>query len=452
MPYITGLAGGGTGYFADNNGNPRMILGDEVWALITNAGRWNGGDWQNDMDVFLAARAAQGFTTVYTEAFGSLHIGGVDNSGSTWDGVPPFVTGTDPSSGLNNTFWARVDYLLTAAAAQGITIFLNISGGAWDSDTGAIMAGKTSTQYTDYGTAMAARYASVPNLVWVFEDDYFSSFDTLLTALLNALRAGGDTHAVAIENMSETTSRQDLGNSSSLAWGTAHAQWNFVYSYNPPYAGVEAAYLESSPIPVMYGDGYFYAGGSTYNTSLDRAIRQDAWWALASGARGWHIGDEAEWQWGSGAAAQVANGWFQNNNAGKIRAAVEGLNGWHKLIPDTSSQLVTGGRGTHASPRASGGSGGQYEPAFTDNWVAASRVPDGSLALIYMPLHTTITIDQSKMAAGYGAKWMDPLTCVTTAATVGSSYNSTAQGSNSAGDPDWVLVLASPPYATWTVP
>jgi len=56
------------------------------------------------------------------------------------------------------------------------------------------------------------------------------------------------------------------------------------------------------------------------------------------------------------------------------------------------------------------------------------------------------------MAAGYGAKWMDPVTGATTTATVASTYNSTAQGNNSAGDPDWVLILASPPYATWTVP
>jgi hypothetical protein len=47
---------------------------------------------------------------------------------------------------------------------------------------------------------------------------------------------------------------------------------------------------------------------------------------------------------------------------------------------------------------------------------------------------------------------MDPVTGATTTATVGSSYNSTAQGANSQGDPDWVLILASPPYATWTVP
>ena len=38
--YITGLAGGATGYFADQNGQPRLVWGDAAWALCGNAGRW----------------------------------------------------------------------------------------------------------------------------------------------------------------------------------------------------------------------------------------------------------------------------------------------------------------------------------------------------------------------------------------------------------------------------
>jgi Protein of unknown function (DUF4038)/Putative collagen-binding domain of a collagenase len=452
--YITGLGGvPGPGYFTDAAGTPVLMLADEVWALIANAGRWNGGDWQADMAGYLNLRAGQGFNAIYTEPFGSVHIGAPDDSGSTWDGVPPFITGTDPSSGLNGPFWSRVDYLLAEAAAHDMTVFLNVSGGAWDSDAGAIWAGKNATQYTNYGAAMAARYAAVQNLVWVFEDDYYSTFDSLLTALLNGLRDNGDTHAVSIENISECTSRWNFTDGTPIAWGAAHADWNFVYSYTPPYVGVEAAYAETNPIPVVWGDGYFIAGGSTYSATLDRAARQEAWWALASGARGWNIGDEGEWKWDAGSAAQVAGGWFANHNAGNIRRAVEGLSGWHKLIPDSASALVTGNRGTRAGLLPAGSSSGsKYEPAFTNTYVGASRTPDGSLALLYLPTAKTITIDETQMAEGYGAKWIDPVTGAATDATPGATYNSAAKGANSAGDPDWVLALSSPPYATWTVP
>jgi Putative collagen-binding domain of a collagenase len=77
--------------------------------------------------------------------------------------------------------------------------------------------------------------------------------------------------------------------------------------------------------------------------------------------------------------------------------------------------------------------------------VAASITPSGSLAMLYLPNATTITINQSLMQSGYTATWVDPVSGATSPATPGSTYNSTAQGNNSQGDPDWVLVLQAPP-------
>jgi Protein of unknown function (DUF4038)/Putative collagen-binding domain of a collagenase len=465
MPYITGLAGGGTGYFADNNGNPRMVLGDAPWQLPGNAGRWNSGNWQADFDGYCSARGAQGYTVIYTKPIGSAQSGGANNTGGTFDGLFPFQGGTpstgvasaNPSTGLTEAFWQRIDYFLASAQASGLTVFLNAIG--YDSDftnTGPL-SGKSSSEFTAYGTALGNRYASQANLIWMVADDYFGEADSLITGFLTGLRSTSDVHPIAIENNPETTSRYLLDTGASMAWGLANAQFNFVYSYNQTYYGIEKAYAETSPVPVIQGDGYFYQGTGA---NSDRAIRQDAWWALTSGARGCIQGSENIWQWASTALSDTSNDgtqhWFASV-AGKVRAAFESLTGWHLLLPDSSSQLVIAGRGTHASSLTSGGPGGQYEPAFTSSYVSASKVPDGSLAVIYMPNHATITIDQSKLLPGYGAKWLDPVTGATTAATVGGTYNSTTAGpggtgTNSAGDPDWVLVLATPPYATWAVP
>jgi len=522
VAYITTLAGSGTlGYFADGNGNPKLGLADNPWGLIPNAGRWSG-TWQSTLDAYFGARGTQGFNAIYLAPYGNTENGGAFNDGRTFDGVYPFNSGAtnDPSSGLNDTYFARVDYALAAAAANGITIFLNIgySGGPADMDTTGCLAGKTTQQYTDYGGFLAARYATADNLMWVVGNDYFDTFQTAYTAMKTGLRNGGANQPFMVHNMPESTSRkefarQDTGcgttnlsatvtdvnvaasdvgatvtgtgipansvinsvnpgvsfvmNNQATATGsvtltildftqntgTALSEVNFCYTYNAGYFAIEKAYTEASPLPVIAGDGYFYASSSnSYDPSLDRAARQEVWWALASGARYYNFGSEGIWQWDTNAAAQTTGEYFYTTQAGLIRTAVEGLPGFHKLIPDTSNLLVTAGRGTRVTTFLSGGGHGQYEPAFTNTYVAASRVADGTLALIYMPTATTITIDQSKMAAGYGAKWMDPLTCVTTAATVGSTYNSTAKGNNSAGQADWVLVLASPPYATWTVP
>jgi len=460
-PYIAGLGGSGAGYFADQLGNPLMVLGDAAWALPGNAGRWNSGDWQADFDTFLANRASQGFTVIYTKPIGTTQSGNIDDNGATFDSLYPFqggspstgTAGANPSSGLTSAFWDRIDYFLNSAKTNGITVFLNAVG--YDTDfegSAGPLVGKSSTEFQAYGAALGARYASQPNIVWNLADDYFGTNDSLLSAFLTGLRGAGDTHPVSIENYPETTSRTDVSDGSSLTWGSSNADYNFCYSYNVTYYGIEKAYAESSPITVIQGDGYFYQGGSSYFDTYDRAIRQDAWHAISSGARGIVHGSESIWQWTSSSLSDSATDWYYANNAGVIRSVMEGLTNWHLLEPDSSSVLVTSGRGTHASTLTSGGGGGQYEPAFTDSYVTASRVPDGSLAVIYLSHGTTIGIDQTKMGAGYTATWVDPVSGATSSATPGSSYNSTAKGNNSVGDPDWVLVLQSTSVSATATP
>ena len=447
-PVIAGLAGGGTGYFADQYGNPRMVLGDAVWALPGNAGRWNSGNWQADYDTYFANRAAQGFTVAYCKPMGTTQSGNIDDSGGTFDSLYPFQggAGANPSSGLTAAYWARIDYMLTSAAGRGITVFLNAIGYSSDFDSGpGPLAGKAATEFQAYGAALGARYGSRANLIWMCADDYFGDDDSVISAFLAGVRGAGDTHPVSIENMAESDSRNTFDTSPvACAWGTSNGQFNFCYSYNVTYFGVERAYLESSPVPVIQGDGYFYQGDSSYAGgsgayAYDRAIRQDAWHAISSGARGVIHGSESMWQYQSTALADSATDWYYANNAGKIRLFMEAQPGWYNLIPDTSSVLVTSGRGTHAGALASGGGGGQYEVSFTDSYVTASRTADKKLAVIYLSHPVTIGIDQAQMTGGYQAWWVDPVTCAATSTTAGADY--TSSGSNSQGDPDWVLLL-----------
>ena len=447
MPYPVGLAGGGTGYFIDNNSNPILVYGDEVWALPCNAGRWTSGNYQGDYDTFFANRAGQGFNAVLITPLGSTFVGGANNNGLTWDSVAPFVSSGNPSTGLNSTFWTRIDYMLSSALSNNITIIFNF-GGQWDlNSSGGAMNGKSTTEFQAYGNKVATRYLSQPNIIWMVEDDYFGSIDSQLDSLLTGIQAAGDTRIISAQNMAESTSRFTLDASpSTCAWGNTNGDFNWVYTYNQEYYGVERAYAEASPIPVLWGDGYFYQGNNVYSGgtgafAYDRAFRQATWWALASGARGRVHGAEDIWQWASSALASSSTDWYHVNNAAHIRTYVESLPGWYNLIPDTGSALVTGGRGTRASAFASGGGGGQYDVSFSSAYVGASVTADKSLALLYLPKGTTITIDQSKIAAGYTATWVDPITCATTAAATGTTYNSTAKGSNSQGDPDWVLTL-----------
>jgi hypothetical protein len=485
-PAITGIGGSGAGsYFVDATGAPRFLLADNPWALIPNAGRW-GGTYQTDIDGYCNNRGGQGYTAIYLDPLGNTENNGVFADGRTNDGVFPFtVNGSAASTaslagtetiGLNNAFWTRVDYFITACTRNGMTAMLNIGyEGPGDFASGGALASMTSTQFNQYGAALAARYASVPNIIWVVGNDYFGGTggtigsgggtpagdDAKFSSILTGLRGGGDSHLVTIHNYPETTSRQDIGLGTVgtvLQWGNNNAQFNGVYSYNTTYLGIEDAYGEAGTILVMQLDGYFYQGGSAYaggsgSFAYDRSFRQDLWWTISSGARGHSHGSESIWQWASTALSASGTDWFHVHNAPNVRALLESLPNWHKLLPDTASALVTSGRGTRHARLTSGG-GSQYETAFTDSFVTASRTPDtgsgSDLALIYLSHATTIGIDQTKMVSGYVAFWVDPITGAKTATTAGSSYNSATPGNNSQGDPDWLLVLQAPSGASRT--
>ena len=180
-PVITGLAGGGTGYFTDQYGNPKLLLADNPWALIPNAGRW-GGTYQTDIDGYCNARGTQGFTAIYLDPLGNTENNGVFADGRTYDGVYPFTANGTPGDvttsgqvlGLNNPFWLRVDYFIAGCARNGMTAWLNIAyNGPGDFATGGALASLTAAQFAAYGTALAARYATTPNIIWTVGNDYF---------------------------------------------------------------------------------------------------------------------------------------------------------------------------------------------------------------------------------------------------------------------------------------
>jgi hypothetical protein len=430
----------------------------ETWGLPVNAGNYSS-TYQHDYDTFFAARAAQGFTVMMTDpvwgetAFTSTY------DGNDWDGTTPLAGGSaNPSTAaLNGTFWQRIDYMLTSAAANGITVAMVLQNTGDDlGNPSWIGTSWTTTQWQAWANKIATRYLGTRNLIWLVGNDAFSpGQDSQWDAIRAGITAAGDSRLIGAWYNAETTSRYDSSSNTSEPWGASHSAFNFGYTYNCGYWIVEYMYTENQPpdsaatlLPVIWGDGYFYANssGQPYSSTLDRAYRQEWWWTLASGARG--ILGEAEnvYPWESAAAATAVTGdWFFANNAANIVAAFTALAGWHLLVPDTGNALVTAGRGTRATGFSSGGSGGQYEPAFTNNYVAASRGPDSGsgshLAVLYLPNHTTITIDQTKMVAGYSAFWVDPVTGAKTSTTAGATYNSTAKGTNSQGDPDWALFL-----------
>lgn len=462
MPYLTGTAGTGNAlYFTDETGQPYLLRWDTVWALICNGGASAGTTYQTDMDNYCAARAAQGFNGFLSTPVGALSAG-TNADGTTWDGVAPF---TSPGV-LNNTFWTRVDYLLASAAASEMTVVLNMMFTYAVHDTGGCLNGWTNTQYQNYGAAAGARYAATPNVIWEVGDDYGSGFaggqayDTQFSAFLTGLRAGGANQLISVECMSEGSSRYSDDGAQTFAWGISNAQFNWCYGYNTSYNCVEKAYTEvaAHSVPsrvVCRMDGWYDNEGSATTEAVGLFGRKSLWWSLSSGSRGYMYGNNDVFQW---PANVIANGTVSSTPGSQymqplaIKAILDAFgsfNGWHLLIPDTASALVTAGRGTRSTEFAAAtDSTHQYTGGNT--YVTASKTADGALAVIYIPSNVTITVNNALMTSGFGAKWVDPASGATSAATIASTYNNPAV--NSAGDHDWVLLLAVPPYATWAVP
>ena len=450
--FITGASADGT-YFVDQYGQPRLMVGEDIWDIIINAGRWNGGDWQADIDGYLSDRTAQGYNAAEVEMFSTNAPGSsyVFTDGRDWDGAYPFSSTTDPTTTPVEAFWTRRDYFFSAGVANGWTCVMSASTALLDWP-GCWLTSWSTAQWTAYGTMLANRYKDTPGILWITGDDYFGDFDTQLNAWRTALRAGGDSHPISIQNQQETTSRYAFNPTHSADPNSfdIHAEFNWVYTYNPSYNGVTyAQQYEPSvsddiqgQIPVVWGDGFYLGSGTTGGQTDVRLERQNIWWALSSGAAGFTTGDNVIYQWGSTAAGLVTTGTFYTAVMLAIVTAFTSLPGWYKLVSDWNSQLVTAGRGTRIADTSTGSGG--YD-ANTDNYVSASRAADSSLAVIYCAQAFSITIDESQMASGYTVTWIDPVDGTQTSGTPGTTYNSgTAKGSNSAGDPDWVLVLRAP--------
>jgi hypothetical protein len=119
---------------------------------------------------------------------------------------------------------------------------------------------------------------------------------------------------------------------------------------------------------------------------------------------------------------------------GKAIAVHEGVlsaRQWWDLVPDQTHTVVIAGYGTFAD------SGSLHE----NDYVTAARTPDGSLALAYCPVSTTITGDMTQMRGRTKARWFDPSNTTFSRIDVSPFRNTgthgfTTPGNSGDGNPD----------------
>lgn len=435
--YVTGIQGR---YFVDQDDQPILLRGDSPWSALIDLSTAQWAAWCEN-------REGHGFNLALVSLVGAVDNGGPSNDGATFDGILPFVAGDITAP--NETYWARVDTMISEAESHGITLMLYPMDG-WNA--GEVFSGKSQADCADYGTFLGERYGDRPNILWAVGGDYMpitneyedgSPVDLQFWACLNAIRLAGATQPRTIQLIYNRS------------WSTGNPFWapkvdfNFVYTYMPTYEAVLKAYAESTK-PALFSEGnyaYLNLQGDAFATT-DETIRRQICWALTSGSPGDFMGT-SDWLFQSGWETRLDTDAVVQANL--IRDWFEALPNWQDLVPD--ADLVTAGRGTPWVWSGNDGpqwDGGTYTDVSQSDYVTVARTADKSLAVIYLPdASAGITIDTGEIGASPSATWVDPSSGDTVSATWGSSF--TRATTNDDGGSDWLLLLEATPVVASAV-
>jgi Protein of unknown function (DUF4038)/Putative collagen-binding domain of a collagenase len=410
-------------YFLDQHGRPLLLHGDSPWALMTKLSPEQARRW-------LADRQKHGFNAAIVSLVGATANGAPSDDGATYDGLLPFEDGDILR--WQEPYWERVTSYLQMAAERGITVMLYPIDG-WT--IGHSFVPTSTEQCHRYGGMVARRFRDLPNIVWMSGGDYEPDTDDLargsdvdhcIDAMLRGIRETGDGRPFSIQ----LGARKSV--STDNPYWARRVDWNFVYTYYPTYKAVLDARQRTPAIPAVMGEANYEGENNQEETppTTDETLRRQVLWSLTSGAAGEFMGSD-DWEFHDGWEERLSTPAVTQIT--RLRALFSELD-WWRLVPDTDSQLVTGGRGTELT---------SDEPmdVLENDYATAARTPDGRLAVVYLPTERTITVDPSVMAPGTRAAWVDPASGARRPVPMAATF--TPPGPNAAGDGDWLLLLTA---------
>jgi hypothetical protein len=448
MSFATALSGNGR-YLVDQNGQPFLIVGssEQTWTNISVAAA----------ESVLATRASQGFNfELFIIISGPYESG--QTSWATFDGVVPFyqsdgvTLGTGPSN-YDVTkpylpFWTRWDSLFAYAQSVGITPFVNLLSTPAYQDNPTFYAGQGTTKLATFATWFANRYpfgTGAGQFIYhhYWGDDHFSNIsggwsgvDPYITAMMNAVKAVNPGCLHSIENndgiwdpgtelnLSSDDTNWTFGTSSSTA---GQMNINFMYDSRNNSPDTSRAYLAVA-IPVCFFEGLYENAPAGKNTWSNLLNREYLYFPMINGGCGSFYGCFPVEKFGSGYASDLVTTAVSHVGIWKrFMASIA----WRNLVPDTGKAFVT--------------TGNTYSAGATGTNAAVSA--DGHLGLVYLSANGSVTVAMSKMAGTTTAQWFDPTnatyTLISSSLANTGTHTFTSSTNNSAGDPDWVLVLTA---------
>src|SRR5438094_348105 len=418
-------------YMLDASNAPFLIIGDAPHSILANLSN-------SDAVRYLTDRGQRGFNALWIELLCDSYTFGYGNEGTANYGRD--VNGNNPFTATlaggyydlttpNEAYWSHVDYIVQQAAANGLQcMFTPLDQGGW-TQTSLVNGTTRCKQYVQF---LGNRYRNYPNIIWEFGNDFqqwrIPLNDAVILAIADGLRSTDSNHLITIELDYPVSESQDDPN-----W-IPRINMNSVYTYFTPYIETLVAYNKTTVMPVLFMEEHYEDETLFSELGTPNILRRQEYWSLISGALAGHM-------YGSYWTDRFATNWQSHLNTQAVRElgyfkSLMTSVAWYNLVPDQTHSLLTAGYGTF----------GDTGHVGNNDCAMAAKAPDGSLAIIYTPVSHNMTVAMGNFAGLVTARWFDP-TNNTFQTVVGSpfpntgSHNFTTPGNNSAGDPDWVLLL-----------
>jgi len=411
-----GVAGDGSS-LVTADGRPFLLHGEAAWSLIAQLN--TAGAMQ-----YLADRRGRGVNTLIVNLIEHKFAAKAPRDAA---GDAPFTTAGDFST-PNEAYFAHADLVIDLAASQGIAVllapsYLGYAGTdeGWSQEMNALPVAKCQS----YGDFVGKRYASKPNILWLWGGDTTPATGSPLEACMKAIRDAVVKAGGPVGGPRALTSAHWDHPADSLVEPTFADALDLVgvYTYDPDLPACRTTRAKTPRRPTVLLE-------TTYENEHSASaadVRRQQWWGFLGCGAGEIVGNNPIWRF--------ASGWPQNLGSpvsiGEQRLlAIAQQVAWQTLTLDDA--LVTSGRGTAGSTAE----------------VAATRTADHKQALIYLPPSgaSTITVDLTQMAGPVTATWQDPTTARSMAAgnNLTGSHPFATPGNNASGDKDWALMLSVP--------
>jgi hypothetical protein len=441
-------------YFQDSAGVPFLLIADSPQSMAANLS-------VADATAYLQTRAAQGFNAVQFDIVSTSYNNNNNANHGTFDGITPFLSGTDVTT-PNSAYFNRIDQFVNICAQNGLLAILNpYETGAGIDD----LVTNGATNCGTYGNFLGNRYKSFTNVMWQLGNDFDVTTQTrfdVVHAMAAGILANDPNHLMSIQLMFlESTAFDATGFGT---YGNGFMNCNGAYTYGPTYGyslvsyngsgtsfGGTAGTNTSHPCPTFLLEAnYEYEHNPNTDGGSNQNLRKQAWWSILGGCSGQIYGNGYVWGFFTAGAATITGGvgfptgsYVNNLNSPGVAQTMVCVNffksiPWYNLVPDQTHVVGTSGFGTAANT-------GLFT---TNDYVTVGATPDGRCAVAYFPQGSanTLTVNMAKFSKPVHGTWIDPASGARTIIsgspfTNSGTRNFTPPAANSAGDPDFGLLL-----------